>query len=98
VTGPPPTPNAMTLGRTPAEGTLTHHRYRMSHKGSRVKALLNDHVLAIGILPEVFTPEELAGVVGEVYGVSKDPDEAEAEIRKRFAERSFGLMPSAPSG
>lgn len=86
----------------------------MSHKNSQVKALLNDDVLAIGILPESFTPEELApyqltveelaaqiergwaavqaaGVVGEVCSVSKDPDEAEAEIRKRFAERTFGL-------
>jgi hypothetical protein len=31
------------------------------------------------------------GVVGEMASVGKDPDEAEAEIRKRFAERSFGV-------
>lgn len=31
------------------------------------------------------------GVVGEMCGISKDPDEAEAEIRKRFAERPFGV-------
>jgi hypothetical protein len=30
------------------------------------------------------------GVVGEMCGISKDPDEAEAELRKRFAEHSFG--------
>ncbi|MEV0635384.1 hypothetical protein AB0I77_10535 [Streptomyces sp. NPDC050619] len=86
----------------------------MSHKNSQVKAPLNNDVLAIGISPEAFTPEELAsmdltaeklaarieggwaaieatGIVGEMCGVSKDPDEAEAEIRRRFAERSFGL-------
>jgi hypothetical protein len=86
----------------------------MSHKSSQVKAPLNDNVLAIGILPEAFTPEELApleltvekldaqiergwaavraeGIVGEICGVSKDPDDAEAEIRKRFAERPFGV-------
>ncbi|MFE9445330.1 hypothetical protein ACFYO2_41715 [Streptomyces sp. NPDC006602] len=34
---------------------------------------------------------QAAGVVGELCSVSKDPDEAEAEIRKRFAQRSFGL-------
>jgi hypothetical protein len=31
------------------------------------------------------------GVVGEMCGISKDPDEAEAELRKRFAEHSFGV-------
>lgn len=31
------------------------------------------------------------GVVGELCGIGKDPDEAEAEIRERFAERSFGV-------
>jgi hypothetical protein len=31
------------------------------------------------------------GVVGEMCGISKDPDETEAELRKRFAERSFGV-------
>lgn len=31
------------------------------------------------------------GVVGELCGISKDPDETEAELRKRFAEQSFGV-------
>jgi hypothetical protein len=31
------------------------------------------------------------GVVGEMASLSKDPDGAEAEIRKRFAEHSFGV-------
>jgi hypothetical protein len=30
------------------------------------------------------------GVEGEMCGISKDPDEAEAELRKRFTGRSFG--------
>lgn len=34
---------------------------------------------------------QAAGVDGEMCGIGTDPDEAEAEIRKRFAERSFGL-------
>jgi hypothetical protein len=85
----------------------------MSHQISPAKAALNDHILAIGIHPEEFTPEELApfnltveklaaqierswaaieaeGIVGEVLGVTKDPDEAEAALRTRFAERPFG--------
>jgi len=86
----------------------------VSHKNSQVKAPLNNRVLSIGILPEGFTPEELArlnltaeelaaqiergwaaiqaqGIVGEMLGISRDPDEAEAELRKRFAERPFGV-------
>ena len=31
------------------------------------------------------------GVVGEMCGISKDPDTTEAELRKRFTERPFGL-------
>lgn len=31
------------------------------------------------------------GVAGELCGVSKDPDEAEAELRSRFAAHSFGV-------
>lgn len=31
------------------------------------------------------------GVDGEMCGISKDPDEAEAELRKRFAEGTFGV-------
>lgn len=55
-------------------------------------------------LPGAMTVEELAaqiergwaavqaeGIVGEWCGIGKDADEAEAELRRRFAERSFGL-------
>jgi hypothetical protein len=31
------------------------------------------------------------GVAGDMCGISKDPDEAEAELRKRFAEGTFGV-------
>jgi hypothetical protein len=31
------------------------------------------------------------GVVGEMCGIGKDPDEAESELRKRFTGRSFGV-------
>jgi hypothetical protein len=31
------------------------------------------------------------GVAGELCGISKDPDEAEAELRRRFAEGTFGV-------
>jgi hypothetical protein len=34
---------------------------------------------------------EAAGIVGEVCLVSRDPDEAEAQLRERFAKRSFGI-------
>jgi hypothetical protein len=32
-----------------------------------------------------------AGVDGEMCGISKDPDEAEAELRRRFAEGPYGV-------
>jgi hypothetical protein len=31
------------------------------------------------------------GIAGELCGISKDPDEAEAELRRRFAEGTFGV-------
>lgn len=34
---------------------------------------------------------EAQGVVGEFFGISKDPDEAEAQLRKRLAEDDFGI-------
>lgn len=34
---------------------------------------------------------EAQGVAGEFFGISKDPDEAEAQLRKRFAEDVFGI-------
>jgi hypothetical protein len=32
------------------------------------------------------------GIVGEWCGIGTDPDETEAELRRRFAERSFGVV------
>ena len=34
---------------------------------------------------------EAQGVVGEFFGIGKDPDEAEAQLRKRLAEDAFGI-------
>ena len=33
-----------------------------------------------------------APIVGEWCGIGTDPDETEAELRRRFAERSFGVV------
>jgi hypothetical protein len=34
---------------------------------------------------------EAEGITGEWCGIGKDPDDAEAELRRRFAEMPFGL-------
>ncbi|WP_198667256.1 hypothetical protein [Glycomyces dulcitolivorans] len=57
-----------------------------------------------GELPPGMTPATLAaqiergwaaieaeGVTGEWCGLGKDPDDAEAELRRRFADKPFGL-------
>jgi hypothetical protein len=31
------------------------------------------------------------GITGEMCGIGKDPDEVEAELRRRFGERPFGV-------
>lgn len=65
---------------------------------------LPESLTAEELVPLKLTVEEVAaqmergwaaiqaeGVVGEMCGICKDPDEAEAELRQRFADRSFGV-------